>query len=110
MKNKYLELLLEKYNSDDDETWDSIAKNGGSVQHLDFLTDEHKDVFKTMAEISQKEILIQASVRQKYMDQGQSINILLHPKETGEAVSNLHYEAWQNCLHRSSLFVLQERA
>lgn len=78
-KNPYLKKILKKYEKDDAETWKSILIKGGSVQHLDFLSELEKEVFKTFGEISQKEIIIQAAQAQKYIDQGQSINLKIHP-------------------------------
>jgi ribonucleoside-diphosphate reductase alpha chain len=69
--------------------------NRGSVQHLEFLSQEEKDVFKTFEEISPKEILIQASQRQKYLDQGQSLNLMIHPKTPTKDVNQLLLEAWK---------------
>jgi ribonucleoside-diphosphate reductase alpha chain len=95
MKNKYLEKVLEKYGKNDDETWQLILSNGGSVQKLDFLTAEEKDVFKTLREISQKELVIQAAGRQRYIDQGQSLNLLVHPSTPVKDVNALIIEAWK---------------
>jgi ribonucleoside-diphosphate reductase alpha chain len=75
--------------------WDSITKNGGSVQHLSFLSQHEKDVFKTFVEISPKEIIIQAAQRQKYIDQGQSINLMIHPATPIKDVNALLIEAWE---------------
>ena len=70
-KNPYLKNLLKKKGIDTLETWKDILKHGGSVQHLKELTEEEKDVFKTFGEIPQKEIVVQASQRQQFIDQGQ---------------------------------------
>lgn len=67
--------VLESYGQNNEEIWDSIAANLGSVQHLDFLSDHEKQVFKTFGEIDQKEVIVQAADRQKYIDQGQSLNL-----------------------------------
>lgn len=95
IKNTQLESLLEKRNLDTPSTWDSILKNGGSVQHLDCLTMEEKNVFKTFAEISPKEIIIQAAQRQKYIDQGQSLNLMIHPSIPVRDVNELMIEGWR---------------
>ena len=95
MKNIYLEQLLESKGKNDESTWSNILKNGGSVQHLDFLTKHEKDVFKTFAEISPKEIIIQAAQCQKYIDQGQSINLMIHPSIPIKDVNALYIEAWK---------------
>jgi ribonucleoside-diphosphate reductase alpha chain len=94
-KNPHLESLLEQKKKNTQTTWKSILQKGGSVQHLDFLTQEEKDVFKTFGEISQKEIVIQASQRQKYIDQGQSLNIMVAPKCPPKQVSELLIFGWE---------------
>jgi len=95
-KNPDLKKLLKEKNRDDVDTWKSILVKGGSVQHLKFFTQEEKDVFKTFGEISQKEILIQASQRQRYIDQGQSINMMIPPKTPPKEVNELLIFAWEN--------------
>lgn len=94
-KNPYLKEILKKYERNDEETWKSILIKGGSVQHLDFLTKEEKDVFKTFGEISQKEIVIQASQRQKYIDQSQSLNLMIPPSASPKDVNSLLIEGWE---------------
>ena len=94
-KNPYLEKLLSKYNKNDRPTWKSILTTGGSVQHLDFLSEEEKDVFKTFGEISQKEIVTQASIRQRSIDQAQSINMMVHPKTSLKEMNQLLIFAWE---------------
>ena len=87
-KNPYLKNLLKSKDRDTDEVWKSVLAHGGSVQHLEFLSEDEKNVFKTFEEISQKEIVIQAAQRQKYIDQGQSLNVMVphdaKPKEVNE--------------------------
>ncbi|MDB4430281.1 ribonucleoside-diphosphate reductase subunit alpha [bacterium] len=97
-KNPELKKLLEQKGKDDVIIWKSILVKGGSVQHLDFLSQEEKDVFKTFGEISQKEILIQAASRQKYIDQGQSINLMIPPKTPPKEVNELLIFAWENSI------------
>jgi ribonucleoside-diphosphate reductase alpha chain len=94
-RNPQLKELLKKKDKDDDDTWKSILIHGGSVQHLDFLTQEEKDVFKTFGEISQKEIIIQAAARQKFIDQGQSLNIMIPPNTKPKEVNELMIFAWE---------------
>jgi ribonucleoside-diphosphate reductase alpha chain len=94
-KNPYLKTVLEKHDKDNKATWQSILIKGGSVQHLDFLSQEEKDVFKTFGEISQKEIVIQAGIRQKYIDQAQSLNLMIHPKTSVKEVNQLLIYAWE---------------
>lgn len=95
-KNPFLRKLLKEKNQDTDEVWKSILEKGGSVQHLNFLSQDEKDVFKTFAETSQKEIVIQAAQRQRYIDQGQSLNIIIHPKTPPKEVSQLLIFGWEN--------------
>lgn len=94
-KNKYLKKLLEEYGIDTEDTWRSIMLQGGSVQHLEELSPEHKEVFKTFKELSQKEIIIQASIRQKYIDQSQSLNINIPAGISVKEVNALIIEAWK---------------
>jgi ribonucleoside-diphosphate reductase alpha chain len=94
-KNPYLKKLLKEKGKDNDDTWKSILIKGGSVQHLDFLTQEETDVFKTFGEISQKEIVIQAAQRQKYIDQGQSLNLTIPSTTKAKEVNELIIFAWE---------------
>lgn len=94
-KNYYLKQILKKYEKDESEIWETILKKGGSVQHLNFLTQEEKDVFKTFGEISQKEIIIQAAARQKYIDQSQSLNLMIPAKTSIKEVNQLLIFAWE---------------
>tara|TARA_R110001592_G_scaffold2891_2_gene16264 strand:+ start:1480 stop:3126 length:1647 start_codon:yes stop_codon:yes gene_type:complete len=95
-KNPELTKVLRNYDKDDNPTWRSILEKGGSVQHLKFLTDHEKEVFKNFGEISQKEILIQSAQRQKYIDQGQSINMMVPPNTKPKEVNELLVWAWEN--------------
>ena len=94
-KNPYLESLLEEKEKNTPQIWKSILVKGGSVLHLDFLSEEEKSVFKTFGEISQKEVVIQAAQRQKFIDQAQSLNIMVHPKSSPKDVSQLMIFAWE---------------
>jgi ribonucleoside-diphosphate reductase alpha chain len=94
-KNNYLKKLLKEKGKDDNDTWKSILFKAGSVQHLDFLSSHEKDVFKTFGEISQKEIVIQAAQRQKYIDQGQSLNLMIAPSVRAKDVNELMIFAWE---------------
>ena len=94
-KNPYLQKILKELGKDDPKTWEYILMHGGSVQKLEFLSEEQKKVFKTFGEISQKEIIIQAAARQKYVDQGQSINLMVHPKVAIKDVNELYIFAWK---------------
>jgi ribonucleoside-diphosphate reductase alpha chain len=79
-KNPYLQEVLRERGKDTDEVWQSIAARDGSVQHLDFLSDEERDTFKTFSEISQMTLVQQAAQRQAFIDQGQSLNLMIHPE------------------------------
>ena len=95
-KNRFLEAILKQRGRDEREIWDSIAQQDGSVQHLDCLTDEEKEVFKTFAEIPQMAIINQAAQRQKYIDQAQSLNISIDPSEVSvKEINQLYISAWE---------------
>ncbi|MBS1750222.1 MAG: ribonucleoside-diphosphate reductase subunit alpha [Bacteroidetes bacterium] len=94
-KNKYLKELLEQKGIDNEDTWRSIMLNHGSVQHLKELSTEEKEVFKTFKEISQLEIIQQASIRQKYIDQSQSLNLNIPSDVPVKDVNKLLIEAWK---------------
>ncbi len=94
IKNPYLENLLEIKGQNTSEVWHDIRDHDGSVQHLDFLTDEEKGVFKTYSEIDQMHIIYQASNRQPYIDQGQSLNIIVHPDMPTKEINKIHISAW----------------
>jgi ribonucleoside-diphosphate reductase alpha chain len=95
-KNPELTKVLTSYDKNDTITWRSILQKGGSVQHLKFLTEHEKEVFKNFGEITQKEVLIQAAQRQPYIDQGQSINLQVPPKTPPKEVNALLVWAWEN--------------
>lgn len=95
-KNPYLIKLLESKDINNAIIWKSILMKGGSVQHLSELTDDEKDVFKTFGEISQKEIIIQAAQRQVWIDQGQSLNLMIPPNTKPKDVNELMIFAWEN--------------
>ena len=95
-KNPHLKALLQEKGRDTDAVWDEIALRDGSVQHLDFLSDEEKDVFKTFSEISQMAIIDQAAGRQKHIDQSQSLNLAIDPGSTPvKDINRLYVEAWK---------------
>lgn len=96
IRNPYLKKILESYNKDDRETWISIRDNDGSVQHLSFLSDHEKEVFKTFSEIDQYVVLEQAAMRQLFIDQSQSLNIMINPKMSAKEINNLYIFAWKN--------------
>jgi ribonucleoside-diphosphate reductase alpha chain len=93
-RNPYLKKLLKAKEQDTPEVWNSILLKGGSVQHLEILDNKEKSVFKTFGEISQLEIVQQAAQRQKFIDQGQSLNLMIHPDTSLKDVNALFFEAW----------------
>lgn len=95
IKNPFLEKVLEEKGMNTPEVWLSIRDNDGSVQHLDFLTEHEKDVFRTYSEIDQLAIIYQAANRQNHIDQGQSINILVHPDMPVKEINKIHVTAWK---------------
>ena len=95
IKNKYLSQLLEKYDMNKSEVWTGIVTNNGSVQSLQFLTDEEKEVFKTAVELDQIRMVELAGQRQKYLDQGQSLNIFFPAGASKKYVQQVHFRAWE---------------
>lgn len=95
IKNSYLEALLEDKGFNTPEVWRDIRNNDGSVQHLGFLTQDEKDVFKTYSEIDQLDLIYQAAHRQNYIDQGQSLNIIVHPEMPVKEINKIHVTAWK---------------
>ncbi len=89
-KNPFLEEELEKYGLNTKKTWASILKKDGSVQHLDFPT---KTVFKSFVEITPKELVLQAAQRQQYIDQSQSLNLMIHPSVSAKDINALYLYA-----------------
>ena len=95
IKNPFLLELLEQKDKNNQEVWRSIRDRDGSVQHLDFLSDLEKDVFKTYSEIDQMDIVYQAANRQSYIDQGQSLNIIVHPEMPVKEINKIYITAWK---------------
>ena len=95
MKNKYLERVLLRHNRNNKEVWKSIVTNGGSVQHLDFLSDEEKAVFKTAIEMDQRHLVDLAADRQQYICQSQSLNLFLPPDVDTKTLHGIHLRAWK---------------
>ncbi len=108
MKNKFLEEILEKYESNDDKTWSGIIANKGSCQHLDFLTDEEREVYKTAVEINQAWVVEHASMRQEYICQSQSINLFFPPDVSKGDLHNVHMLAWAK--NMKTLYYLRSEA
>ena len=95
IKNPFLKALLAEKGMDTVEVWKSIRDYDGSVQHLEGLTQLEKDVFKTYSEIDQMTIIYQAANRQNHIDQGQSLNIMVHPDMPVKDINKLYVTAWQ---------------
>lgn len=95
VRNKYLEKLLEEKGQNNAEIWSSITTNEGSVQHLDFLTQDEKDVFKTAFEIDQRWLIEHAADRTPFVCQAQSLNIFLPANINKTDLHRIHWEAWQ---------------
>ena len=96
IRNPYLKEVLAKHGKDDRQTWNSIRDNDGSVQHLDFLSPHEKDVFKTFSEIDQYAIIDQAAIRQRFIDQSQSLNVMINPDKSAKDINDLYLFAWRN--------------
>lgn len=97
-QNKYLKILLESLNKDSPEVWTDIATHEGSVQHLEFLTVEQKEVFLTAYEINQMDIIKLAADRQKFIDQAQSLNLFFPANVNPQFFHEVHLAAWQGNL------------
>ena len=95
VKNKYLEEVLEEKGKNTDKVWTDIITNGGSVQHLSFLTDDEKNVFKTAIEIDQMKIVDQAGTRQRFLCQGQSVNLFFSAGAERKYLHTVHFNAWR---------------
>ena len=95
VKNPFLVKLLQEKGMDNPEVWKEIRDKDGSVQDLDFLSEKEKDVFKTYSEIDQLVIIYQAANRQNHIDQGQSLNIIVHPDTSTKDINNIHVTAWK---------------
>jgi len=95
IKNPFLVKLLEEKGMDTPEVWRQIRDRDGSVQDLEFLSENEKEVFKTYAEIDQMSIIYQAANRQNHIDQGQSLNIIIHPDTSTKDINKIHVTAWK---------------
>lgn len=95
IKNPFLQKLLESKKEDKKEVWNSIRDNDGSVQHLAFLSDEEKKVFRTFAELDQGLVIEQAAARQEFIDQGQSLNVMVPPTTPPKDINQLYMKAWK---------------
>ena len=102
-KNRYLDVIIraeaEKHKEGwYEDTWSSITTNDGSVQHIDWMTDWQKDVFKTAMEIDQRWIIQHAADRQEYIDQAQSLNVFFRPDSNIKYIHAVHFQAWKSGL------------
>jgi ribonucleoside-diphosphate reductase alpha chain len=97
VKNPELEKLLESKGKNNSKVWDKILADDGSVQNLshDVLTEDEKEVYLTFAEINQLELVRQAAIRQKYIDQTQSLNLAFSPTDSPKWINQVHMEAWK---------------
>lgn len=95
IKNPLLVNLLTEKGQNNKEVWDDIKNHDGSVQHLSFLSTKEKEVFKTYQQINQLDIIYQAAARQEYIDQGQSLNMMIHPDTPIKDVNKLYIEAYR---------------
>ncbi|MEE3294490.1 MAG: ribonucleoside-diphosphate reductase subunit alpha [Pseudomonadota bacterium] len=95
VRNRHLKILLKEKGRDDDETWLSILTNKGSVQHLDFLTDHEKDVYKTAIELDQRWLVDLAADRSELIDQAQSLNVFIPADSDKSYINEIHYNAWK---------------
>ena len=108
MKNKFLEEVLESKSANTEDTWKSIVTNKGSVQHLDVLTPEEKEVFKTAVEINQSWVVEHAAQRQEFICQSQSVNLFFPPDVNKADLHNIHMLAWAKNL--KTLYYLRSEA
>jgi len=108
IKNPYLEKLLAEKSKNSDAVWNSILEKGGSVQHLDFLTPEEKDTFKTSFEIDQRWLLELAGDRAPFIDQAQSLNLFIPADVEKWDLLMLHFRAWE--LGIKSLYYLRSKS
>jgi ribonucleoside-diphosphate reductase alpha chain len=108
IRNPHLEALLVDKAKNSDAVWNSILERGGSVQHLDFLTQDEKDVFKTSFEIDQRWLLELAADRTPYIDQAASLNLFIPADVEKWDLLMLHYRAWE--LGIKSLYYLRSKS
>ena len=108
LKNEYLENILQDLGQDTDDVWKSIITNSGSVQHLDFLDEWTKEVFKTAVEIDQRWIIELAGDRQEYICQSQSLNIFFPSNVSKSELHAIHMMAWKRGV--KTLYYLRSEA
>ena len=95
VKNKELESLLESKGLNNEKIWDQILADNGSIQNLSALTEEEKEVYLTFSEVNQLELVRQSAIRQKYIDQTQSLNLCFDPTDSPKWINQCHMEAWK---------------
>jgi len=98
VRNKYLKKILQKYKKDTDEVWSTITTNQGSVSHLDFLTADEKDTFKTAFEIDQRWIVELGADRTPFISQAQSVNVFVPADIHKKELHDIHFQAWKKGL------------
>ncbi len=108
VRNKYLKALLAEKGKDDDDTWSSVTVNEGSVQHLDFLSQDEKDVFKTAFEMDQRWLIDHAGDRAEYICQSQSLNVFLPADVQKKMLHEVHWRAWKKGV--KSLYYCRSRS
>ena len=107
-KNEYLEHILQELGEDNDEVWKTIVTQGGSVQHLEFLDDLTKEVFKTAVEIDQRWVIDFAADRQEYICQSQSLNVFFPANVSKQELHAIHIMAWKKKV--KTLYYLRSEA
>ena len=95
IKNRYVKKVLKSYGQNTDDVWNSIISNNGSIQHLEFLSDHEKSVFKTAIEINQNAIVRLGGQRSKYICQSQSLNVFFPAGVDKKYLHDVHYNAWK---------------
>jgi len=108
VKNKFLEVALRTYDRNTEETWSNIIANNGSVQHFEWMLEKDRAVFKTAMEIDQMWVIKHAADRQKYICQGQSVNLFFHANTPRKYINKVHLEAWKRGL--KGLYYLRTEA
>lgn len=108
VRNKYLQKVLDKYEKNNQDVWNSIVANNGSVQHLAFLSDHEKDVFKTAFELDQRWVVQHAADRTPLIDQAQSLNLFLPANISKKDLHGIHFMAWK--LGCKSLYYCRSRS
>jgi ribonucleoside-diphosphate reductase alpha chain len=108
LKNKFLIDVLKKHGQDNDDVWKGIIMQRGSVQHLDFLTQDERDTFKTAVEINQAWLIEHAAERQEFICQSQSLNLFFPPDVNKGDLHSAHMLAWAKNL--KTLYYLRSEA